>query len=169
MAVGGGGLCGFLLLRSRVVRSLYYLSELRSAFWALQSVFVAIPFVVALVAEDDLALLWPVHVFCLCDGLLRLGLGRLEVVIEQAEDRSEQAEYLILQSDRRNCGFVEARVDIARLIHSQSAKSATVGMQQFVQRCCLPRLPETTLQSARQVQAQRQAQQLLCLCVAFDC
>ena len=46
----------FRFLRSRVVVPFYYLGEVRLALWTCQAAFVAVPLVLALVAEDDVAL-----------------------------------------------------------------------------------------------------------------
>ena len=46
----------FRFLSSRVVVPFYYLGEVRLALWTGQAAFVAVPLVLALVAEDDVAL-----------------------------------------------------------------------------------------------------------------
>jgi hypothetical protein len=46
----------FRFLSSRVVVPFYYLGEVRLALWTCQAAFVAVPLVLALVAEDDVAL-----------------------------------------------------------------------------------------------------------------
>lgn len=46
----------FRFLRSRVVVPFHYLGEVRLAIWTGQAAFVAVPLVLALVAEDDVAL-----------------------------------------------------------------------------------------------------------------